>query len=1039
MPKSNGNKKSLSLHLFFKTFFDSVKTQQDSLLELQNTLIEFKIARMTDTEGLIFESNDGSFTLKCVVSDKRSYSFINSIDDKSSNKRTDSDHIREYLYTFFCADNFSVIDAFAQYFKKFCSLSSDTYAFYEEFCKDSFDNSDKQRELTNFMESLESDSLRTAWMFAFLCFPKTPSEKNTDYRLLLLNKILQLGHTESKFQPLDITGNDKQIEKVNIADIGRSAELEEIKKEMLANNTVLVYGIGGIGKSYICRKLFWNYYDCFSDGIEYLAWIQYNGDLTQSVTSSFYDPETNLDNIRKKYENHPVIGDMFVKLALADKPDDKMQVIKEYFSKLEARLLVFIDNADTMTKEEKKWLNSCKCRMIITSRQKIDGFYGVNINSPSPAYCKEMYIRESRGNNLDGYSLDEDRYIEKITELANYHTQTVMLIAKAQYCLGLSSEDMLDELNNTGFVLKGNDEIIDTEEYELTMAEHLTKIFNLLNVTDETQLKAIRLFSLLAPNTPVKKRDIKKWFELKSLSSINELVKYGWLNSSGSEYVSIHPVIADVLKYNYKPDFEFALPLINALQEEMKAADDYNKKNAVIVHAVTVEKVFDDVESKEFAAFLDNIAETYYYNGAYNESMHYYQKSLSLQKKILGTNHHDTALSYNKVGTVYRYMGNYEKALEFLFKSIAIQERVLGTEHPDTALSYNNVGNVYCVMGNYEKALEYNFKSMTIRERVFGTEHPYTANSYNNISIVYIEMGNYENALEYLLKSISIQERVLGTEYQDTAESYYNVGVVYCDMGNYEKALEFYNKALSIQESVLGAEHPDTAHSYNSIGIVYSDMGNYEKALEFYNKALSIRERTLGTDHPDTAMSYNSIGCAYRCMGDFEKALKYSYKSIAIREKVFGTEHPYTANSYNNLGAVYGYMGNYEKALEFYNKALSIRERTLGTDHPDTAMSYHNIGIAYREFNNYEKAFEFLNKALSIREKVLGPEHLYTANSYSSIGITFKIQGDYEKALDYFNKSLCIRKKVLGVDHPDTIKTQNNINEIQKLLSEKSK
>ena len=318
-------KKEPSIHLFFKTFFDSVKTQQNSLLELQNTLLEFKIAKPADTDGLFFESNEGTFNLKCIVSDKRSYSFINSLDDKSSNKRTDSDHIREYLYTLFCADNFSAIDSFAEYFKKFCSFSSDTYAFYEDFCKDSFDNSDKQRELTNFMESLESDSLRTAWMFAFLCFPKTPSERNTDYRLLLLNKILQSGHIGSKFQPLDITGNDKQIEKVNIADIGRSAELEEIKKEMLANNTVLVYGIGGIGKSYICRKLFWNYYDCFSDGIEYLAWIQYNGDLTQSVTSSFYDSETNLDKIRKKHENHPVIGDMFVKLALADKPDDKAQ------------------------------------------------------------------------------------------------------------------------------------------------------------------------------------------------------------------------------------------------------------------------------------------------------------------------------------------------------------------------------------------------------------------------------------------------------------------------------------------------------------------------------------------------------------------------------------------------------------------------------------------------------------------------------------------------------------------------------------------
>ena len=851
MPESNKTKIP-SLYLFFKTFFDSVKTQQDSLHELQNTLIEFKIAKMTDTEGLIFESNDGKFNLKCIVSDKRSYSFINSLDDKSSNKRTDSDHIREYLYTFFCADNFNIIDSFAEYFKKFCSFSSGTYAFYESFCKDSFDNSDKQRELTNFMESLESDSLRTAWMFAFLCFPKTPSEKNTDYRLLLLNKILQSGHTESKFQPLDITGNDKQIEKVNIADIGRSAELEEIKKEMLANNTVLVYGIGGIGKSYICRKLFWNYYDCFSDGIEYLAWIQYNGDLTQSVTSSFYDPETNLDNIRKKYENHPVIGDMFVKLALADKPDDKMQVIKEYFSKLEARLLVFIDNADTMTKEEKKWLNSCKCRMIITSRQKIDGFYGVNINSPSPAYCKEMYIRESRGNNFDGYSLDEDRYIEKITELANYHTQTVMLIAKAQYCLGLSSEEMLDELNNTGFVLKGNDEIIDTEEYELTMAEHLTKIFNLLNVTDETQLKTIRLFSLLAPNTPVKKRDIKKWFELKSLSSINELVKYGWLNSSGSEYVSIHPVIADVVKYNNKPDFEFALPLINALQEEMKVADDYIKKNAVIVHAVAVNKTIGDYNSEKYAFFLLNIADVYENLGSYNDSISYYLRAISIIKCLFGNDHPKTALFYTPISLYYSKICDYNSAIEFQKKALLIQEKNLGKEHPDTLLSYTIIALIYYEKGDYDNALKLNNNILSIQEKVLGIDSIDIAKTYNNIGLCYYKKDDYSKALEYHKKAISIYEKNMVFTHVDIATSYMGMGNISYKCDDYNNALEYYYKALKIYESIFGSDRINMTSVYEPIGMLHYIKGEIDLSLNFYKKAHIIKEKVLGPDHPDT-------------------------------------------------------------------------------------------------------------------------------------------------------------------------------------------
>lgn len=955
MPKSNGNKKSLSLHLFFKTFFDSVKTQQDSLLELQNTLLEFKIAKMTDTEGLVFKSNDGTFNLKCVVSDKRSYSFINSTDDKSSNKRTDSDHIREYLYTFFCADNFSAIDSFAEYFKKFCSLSSDTYAFYEDFCKDSFDNSDKQRELTNFMESLGSDSLRTAWMFAFLCFPKTPSEKNTDYRLFLLNKILQSGHSESEFQPLDITGNDKQIEKINSENIGRSEELEEIKKEVLANNTVLVYGIGGIGKSYICRKLFWNYYDSFSDGIEYLAWIQYNGDLTQSVTSSFYDPETNLDNIRKKYENHPVIGDMFVKLALTDKPDDKMQVIKEYFSKLDSKLLVFIDNADTMTKEEKKWLNSCKCRMIITSRQKIDGFYGVNINSPSPAYCKEMYIRESRGNNWDGYSLDEDRYIEKITELANYHTQTVMLIAKAQYCLGLSSEEMLEELNATGFVLQGYNDIIDTEEYELTMAEHLTKIFNLLNVTDEAQLKTIRLFSLLAPNTPIKKRDIKKWFELKSLTSINELVKYGWLNSSGSEYVSIHPVIADVVKYNYKPDFEFALPLINALQEEMKVADDYIKKNAVIVHATAVAKEFDKTENLVYAKYLSDTANTYLELCSYDLSEEYYKRVLK------------------------------------------IQEKTIGVEHQDTASTYSDIGWVYIERGDINNSIAYFSNALDIRKQILGENSIEASNSFNDIGVAYWKSGDYVKAFEYLCKALEIRKNELGEEHSDIAKSYNNIAVIYCENEDYNKALELYKKSFDIIKTTLGSDDPYMAILCNNIGGLYLESNNFDEALNYHNQALNIRIRKLGIDNPSTADSYYSIGQIYSKKEDYTKSLDYYKKALRIQERVLGVEHPETAYTYNDIGLNYYNQGDYTNSLIYYNKAILISEKTIGFNHPETARVYYNISLVYRKLCEYEKALEFLNKSYQIRQVTLGE-----SNSR-------------------------------------TIKAKNQIEEIKKLLSEKSK
>lgn len=471
--------------------------------------------------------------------------------------------------------------------------------------------------------------------------------------------------------------------------------------------------------------------------------------------------------------------------------------------------------------------------MIITSRQKIDGFYGVNINSPSPAYCKEMYIRESRGNNWDGYSLDEEKYINKITELANYHTQTVMLIAKAQYCLGLSSEEMLEELNATGFVLKGYDDIIDTEDYELTMAEHLTKIFNLLNVTDETQLKTIRLFSLLAPNTPIKKRDIKKWFELKSLSSINELVKYGWLNSSGSEYVSIHPVIADVVKYNNKPDFEFALPLINALQEEMKLADDYIKKNAVIVHANSVVKEFSNICNKLYADFLSSVAYSLYYIAQYSKSLLYYHNALRIQEKLKITDLNRADLYYD-IGFVYKEIGKFKEALKNYTLSLSIKENELGVNHIDTATIYHSIGWVYKEQGNYKKALEMCNKALEIRKKMLGETHVSLAESFNDIAIIFEKQNKLDKALDYHKKSLKIRENILGLEHQETAESYNNIGLLYVRLKEWDNALINIKKAISIEINKFGKNHPNTGAFYNNLGLLYKAKRQYDYAEKYF-------------------------------------------------------------------------------------------------------------------------------------------------------------------------------------------------------------
>jgi tetratricopeptide (TPR) repeat protein len=262
--------------------------------------------------------------------------------------------------------------------------------------------------------------------------------------------------------------------------------------------------------------------------------------------------------------------------------------------------------------------------------------------------------------------------------------------------------------------------------------------------------------------------------------------------------------------------------------------------------------------------------------GAYWRTLIHEDKEKYQLRTYLELKTGDIARLYNNIGFfINKLFQDNSLTMEYHLKALAIRERVLGTEHPDTATSYNNIGVTYKSMGDYPKALEFYLKDLVICERVLGTNHPHTATSCNNIGNTYDSMGDYPKALKFYLKSLAIRERVLGTDHPDTADSYNNIGLTYHFMGEYPRALEFKMKALFIFERVLGTDHPDTATSYNNIGNTYDSMGEYPKALEYNLKSLAIRERVLGTDHPSTATSYNNIGFTYDYMGEYPIALEF--------------------------------------------------------------------------------------------------------------------------------------------------------------------
>jgi tetratricopeptide (TPR) repeat protein len=83
-------------------------------------------------------------------------------------------------------------------------------------------------------------------------------------------------------------------------------------------------------------------------------------------------------------------------------------------------------------------------------------------------------------------------------------------------------------------------------------------------------------------------------------------------------------------------------------------------------------------------------------------------------------------MSYNNIGQGHHAEAEYDKALEYYQKSLAIKLKKLGSEHPSVATSYNNMAFVCKAKKDLAKAKEYWEKAHAIFLKRLGPSHPNT-------------------------------------------------------------------------------------------------------------------------------------------------------------------------------------------------------------------------------------------------------------------------------------------------------------------------
>ena len=713
---------------------------------------------------------------------------------------------------------------------------------------------------------------------------------------------------------------------------GRETELQDLRQRIAeGKKSVLVSGMGGIGKTHICRKLFEEYLNKYTEEqncpFRHIGYIEYSGDMGSSLQNC-------------------------LKFKQQEKPEQNQEAAWRELECLAAdgKLLLFVDNVNMSMGQDPglKRLMSIPGAIVLTSRRRAFSkeFEPYRIGFLSTEKCREIYEKIRYEDGKKRVSEEEVPHLEYIIDtLVARHTITIEFLAHLAWTKNWAVQDLRDELDKNKFQLEYKDE----EDKLVNIQKEYEKLYDLSELSGEEQ-NILEAFSVF-PYIPLTAETCNEW--LLADAGVNEdddilmgLYQKGWIQFDWEQVsYAMHPVFAQFILDKCKPKAKNHLGLIESCQQKLEIIE-----NGLVLECQKyipfAEKMIEKLgmeNSLEQVSFISVVAYLFEYVAEYKKAKALYEKSLKIIVSVLGEEHPDTVWSNDRLAGMYKRKGEYKKAEELSEKNLCIMKRVYGEEHLNTAASYHNLAIVYGTQGEYEKAKELYEQSLRIMEKALGEEHPDIAKIYNNLAVVYGNQGEHEKAKELYEKSLRIKEKVLGEEHPDTAQIYNNLAVVYDNQGEHEKAEELYKKSLRIMEKVLGEEHPDTATGYNNLATVYEAQGEYEKAEELYKKSLRIREKILGEEHLDTAKGYNNLAMVYGAQGEYEKAKELYEKSLRIREKVLGEEHPDTATGYNNLATVYEAQGEYQKAMSYCFKAYNILLIRLGSDHPNTRIVLENM------------------------------------------------------------------------------------------------
>ncbi|RYP46758.1 hypothetical protein DL768_007105 [Monosporascus sp. mg162] len=347
-------------------------------------------------------------------------------------------------------------------------------------------------------------------------------------------------------------------------------------------------------------------------------------------------------------------------------------------------------------------------------------------------------------------------------------------------------------------------------------------------------------------------------------------------------------------------------------------------------HALQLrESVFADAEARESQSdmeYLDTLAsksalaDSYQWDGQLIKSLELREDVYEGRSVILGAEHPDTLLAYDRLLGTKSCLDRTTKAQEEICQRreqlVSAWRRMFGEDHPYTLEARVNLGHSYSALRRWDKALEeqkgvLEIRKRHVREQNLPNNEPNYLSSMGNVANILSKMGNSRDALAMRKSALEAAEKCGGADDRMTFKLSHRVACCYAGRdtaASRQTALQMRRSILEKQKSCLQEDDTDILTTMSFLAADLARLNHNAESIQVRRDLLNKQQSVLGEKNRDTLDNMKKLALALSSSVSWRQhreAVELMEKAEQFESELLGEDNDRTRNTRVELYRIY--------------------------------------------------------------------------------------------------------------------------------------